>query len=353
MGAKKIDYGYAKDGTPVDLIVLENEYGMRAEILTYGAILKSLFVPDKSGNAADVVLGYDSLEDYYDDGAYFGATVGRCANRIENASFVLNGKKFFLEQNEGKTCLHSGNIGYNNRVFDNEIYDDEQGCGVSLFYYSPNGDQGFPGNLEVTVTYILTDENSLIINYSCVPDEDTVINLTNHSYFNLSGHDSGSILDDRVMINSDKITFADEKGIADGREIPVSGTPFDFTDFKRLRDGISDDFDQIKWAKGYDRNFCLRTSEGKAVKAAVIIDDSSGRVMEVWTDLPGLQMYTGNYIGGLTGKGGCKYHDYDGVAFEAQFPPNAINIPSFPQPVTRKNERYEHVVVYKFTNIGV
>ena len=352
MSYKKYDFGNAPDGVPVEMIEIKNSNGMTAKLLTYGAILNSLYVPDKNGNMTDVVLGYDKLEPYFDNEAGYGSIIGRNANRIANASFVLNGKKYNLEKNEGTTNLHSGFLGYHKRVWYHEIYEDELGTGVAFSYYSINGDQGFPGNLNVTVTYILTEDNSLIINYYAVPDEGTVINMTNHSYFNLSGHNSGSALDHKVWIDSDKITCADEKAIPDGREIPVKGTPFDFNTPKRVGDDINSDYDQIVWGKGYDRNFVLKTVKGRASLVAKVTDDKSGREMDIYTDLPGLQMYTGNYLGtsGM-GKDGYVYKDYDGIAFEAQFPPNAINIKEFPQPVTKANERYEYVVMYRFKNI--
>lgn len=345
----KTDFGRAKDGTPVSLYTVTNKNGVKAVFTDFGAILVSLFVPDRDGNLADVVLGYDKVESYYDNGPNFGSTIGRHANRIGGAAFTLNGKEYRLDRNDGNNNLHGGFDGYHKRVWKADTYTTAAGQTVEFTYHSPDMDQGFPGNLDISVKYTLTEDNAIVIAYDAVTDQDTVVNLTNHSYFNLAGHDSGDTLKQKVWIDSEEFTFADEESIPNGEIRKTAGTPMDFTVSKPVSDGIDSDYDQIVWGKGFDHNWILKTQPGRLSKVASMQDDESGRVMDVYTDLPGMQFYSGNFLDGTEiGKGGVPYIQRSGVCFETQYFPNAINVPAFAQPVLKAGEVYRTATVYKF-----
>ncbi len=352
MNIKKEFYGNAEDGTPVDIYTLTNDNGMIAKITNYGAILVELHVPDKNGKLDDVVLGYGSLEEYFKNGVGFGSTIGRNSNRIGGAQFTLNGVVYNLDKNDNNNNLHSGYIGYNKHVYDAEGYEDEGSVSIELSRLSPHMEQGFPGNFDYSVTYTLTDEDELVIEYFGVSDQDTVVNLTNHSYFNLSGHDSGTILDHKLMINSVEFTVSDKESIPTGEIRSVKGTPFDFTSFKRIGDDIENDYDQLKNAFGYDHNYVLQVSGDDVEKVAELIDEKSGRIMEVYTDMPGMHLYAGNYLGPREiSKSGKPYCQRAGLCFETQHFPNAINIKEFPSPVLKASTEYSFVTVFKFSNI--
>ena len=341
MATDKEFFGQTKDGRTASIYTIKNSRGMMAEFTDFGAILVSLYVPDKDGNVEDVVLGFDNLEDYFVNEPNFGSTIGRHANRIGGAKFTLNGTEYELDKNDGNNNLHGGYNGYHKRLWEANVYDDENGQNIEFTYESAHMDQGFPGNLKISVKYTVTEDNELKITYSAVPDKDTVINLTNHSYFNLAGQGSGTILDQIAWIDADEMTFADEESIPNGEIRKVAGTPMDFTAPKKVGLDIEKDYDQLNWGKGFDHNWVLKTRKGELSLVASLFDEKSGRFMEVFTDLPGIQFYTGNFLDGtLTGKEGAKYIQRSGLCFETQYFPNAINVPSFEQPVTKAGETY-------------
>lgn len=350
MAIEKEIFGQTKDGETAYTYTVTNKNGMMAKFTNYGAIMTSLYVPDKNGNVEDVVLGFDHIEDYFVNEPNFGATIGRHANRIGGASFTLNGVRYDLDKNDGDNNLHGGYNGYHKRLWNANTYEDEKGQNVEFTYESADMDQGFPGNLKISVTYTVTDDNRIMITYNAVPDKDTVINLTNHSYFNLAGHGSGTILDQTVWIDADEMTFADKESIPNGEIRKVAGTPMDFNTPKKVGLDIDKDYDQLNWGKGFDHNWILKTKRGELSTVASLYDEKSGRYMEVLTDLPGIQFYTGNFLDGtLTGKEGAKYIQRSGLCFETQYFPNAINVPSFEQPVTKAGETYHTVTVYRFS----
>lgn len=350
MAFKKEIFGTTKDGAQASLYTVENKNGVVAKYTDFGAILVALYVPDRDGKLEDVVLGFDKLEDYFVNEPNFGSTIGRHANRIGGAQFTLNGVTYQLDKNDDENNLHGGFDGYHKRLWNADTYEEDRGQVIEFTYDSKDGDQGFPGNLHVSVKYILTEDNSVIIEYNAKPDKDTVINLTNHSYFNLAGQASGTILDQVAWIDSDEFTFADEASIPNGEIRKTVGTPMDFTTPKKVGQDIAADYDQLNWGKGFDHNWILKTEKGKLSLVASLLDEKSGRYMEVLTDLPGIQFYTGNFLdGSLTGKDGAKYIQRSGLCFETQFFPNAINVPAFDQPVTKAGELYHTVTVYRFS----
>ncbi|KYH28170.1 MULTISPECIES: aldose epimerase family protein [Clostridium] len=351
MSILKKHYGYTQDGNEVYIFTLTNFNGITAEIINYGGIVTSLKVPDNKGNFDDIVLGYDSLDKYMDDTVYFGAIIGRYANRIENACFELNGKKYELAKNDGRNHLHGGIIGFNKVVWNAEIIKENNNECLQLIYNSKDGEEGYPGNLHVKVTYTLTNDNELKIDYFAVSDKDTIVNLTNHSYFNLSGHSSGDILNHKVMINANKFTEANEEAIPTGEIIDVKDTPMDFTKLTSIKDEIDSDYEQIRFAKGYDHNWVLNVSGNSPEKAAEVFDDKSGRFMEVYTTKPGIQFYTGNFLdNALVGKGNVIYGKRAGLCLETQYFPNSINYKNFPSPILRAGQEYKHTTIYKFSN---
>ncbi len=345
---KKI-FGLTKEGKEAQLFTVVNKNGAKAVFTDYGAILVALYMPDKNGEMADVVLGYDKLENYFVNDPNFGATIGRHANRIGGAQFELNGVTYELDKNDGKNNLHGGFNGYHKRLWNANSYDEADGTVMEFTYESADLDQGFPGNLNVTVCYKLTDANEVVISYKAVCDKDTVLNLTNHTYFNLAGHNSGTILDHRVWIDSDEVTYADAESIPNGDIIKVDGTPMDFRTEKYVKDGINSDYEQIVWGKGFDHNWILKTTKGELSLVATLKDEKSGRLMETYTDLPGMQFYSGNFLkGDVAGKDGANYAYRTGLCFETQYYPNAINVPSFPQPVIKAGEEFTTVTKYAF-----
>ena len=350
MAIDKEIFGQTKDGRNAFVYTITNDNGMLAKFTDYGAILVSLYVPDRDGNVEDVVLGFDNLEDYFVNGPNFGATIGRHANRIGGAKFTLNGVTYELDKNDGNNNLHGGFDGYHKRLWDTETFENEEGQHIKFSYESADMDQGFPGNLKVSVTYTVTEANEIKITYDAVSDKDTVINLTNHSYFNLAGQASGTILDQIAWMDADEMTFADEEAIPNGEIRKVAGTPMDFTTPKKVGADISADYDQLIWGKGFDHNWVLKTKRGEQSLVASLYDEKTGRYMEVFTDLPGIQFYTGNFLdGSLIGKEGAKYIQRSGLCFETQYFPNGINVPTFEQPVTKAGETYHTVTTYKFS----
>ena len=340
------EFGTLKDGSKASLYTITNKNGMKAEITDFGANLVRLFVPDRNGSLADVVLGFDDVSGYTENPSYFGSTIGRNANRIGNSTFTLNGVTYQLEVNDGVNNLHSSfDFGYNKRFFKAQIMGDD--C-VSFSLFSKDGDQGFPGNLEMSVTYVLMDDNELVLEYYGRSDKDTVFNPTNHSYFNLSGHDSGSAMHCRLMLNSVELTPVVEGSIPTGKFMKLAGTPFDFAELTTISDRIDDDDELLKIGKGYDINYVINKKEGEFGFAGVLVDDKSGRKMTVYTDLPGVQFYAGNCIATQKGKGGVTYTKRNAVCLETQFYPDAVNHAEFPQPLLKAGEEFKSVTIYKF-----
>lgn len=347
MGIKVSSFGKLKDGREAKLVTIANAGGMTIEVTDYGATLVSAVTPDKNGGYADVVLGYADVTDYANNGGYLGATIGRSGNRIANASFSINGVTYQMDKNENGNNLHSGAAGYDKLIW--EMQTDDAHNAVTFSHHSPDMEQGFPGNFDVSVTYTLTDDNEIRLSYRGRSDKDTIANLTNHSYFNLEGHDSGSILEHSLWIDADAITATDAESIPTGELRPVEGTPFDFRQEKPIGRDIGQDDEQLKMGGGYDHNFALNT-DGTMKLVARAKAPASGRVMEVYTDCVGVQLYTGNFIEDTQiGKDGRAYHSRGGFCLETQFFPDAVNHPNFPSPVLRAGEPYETTTVYKFS----
>lgn len=349
MSVEVSNFGRTKDGREIKLYTITNPGNTVLKLTDMGAVWVSMFVRDTDGRMDDVVLGLASGEEYelrsFDA---FGATVGRNANRIFRHKFVLNGKEYDLADNDSGNNLHSGPDTYYTRLWESRTVRRPEGEGVEFSLFSPDKDQGMPGNLRISVTYILTEDDSVIIEYRAVSDADTLFNMTNHSYFNLGGHNSGAVDGHEVQINADKFTFGTDGRIADDELYSVEGTLLDFRQPKKIGDGMYSDDEFIKVKGGYDHNFCLADS-GRLMPAARIVEPESGRVMEISTDMPGLQMYTGNYISTKNkGKDGATYYPYWGVAFETQHYPDAVNHPSFPSPVIRAGEEILSRTVYHF-----
>ncbi len=343
----KSDFGKTADGTPVDLYVLTNAHGLKAKIITYGGIITELHTPDRDGKLADVVLGFDNLPSYLAGHPYFGALVGRVANRIAKGKFTLDGKVYQLAINNGPNALHGGLKGFDKKVWKAEPVEGTDGPGVRLSCSSPDGEEGYPGNLSVTVTYTLTNQNELRIDYKATTDKDTPINLTNHSYFNLAGPGPGDILGHELMLAADQYTPVDATLIPTGEIKPVKGTPLDFT----TPTPIGARIDQLKGNPGgYDHNFVLRSGGKSLALAARVHEPKTGRVMEVYTTQPGIQFYTGNFLDGkLTGKYGVVYKKHAGFCLETQHFPDSVNHPNFPSVILKPGSTYAQTTVYKFS----
>lgn len=328
---------------------ISNGKGMSVTISNLGADIISILVPDRDGNISDVALGFDDPESYLANPPSFGALVGPYANRIEGASFTLEGRTYHIEANEGKNTLHSGSNPFHHRFYDIVNSDSSS---VTLRLFAPDGDSGFPGNREVTVKYEVTVTNSLSITYHAESDALTPMNLTNHSYFNLNGHDSGSISDHIVWIDSDSYTVTDEHSIPHGEIAPLDATPLDFRTPKKIGERIDCDFPPMVNTCGYDQNYVLKTERGKVDPVASLYSEKSGRKMTVYTDMPGLQLYSGNFIPSAPlGKGGVHYCRRAGVAMETQFFPNAINVPSFMQPLVSPDKPFDSTTIYQFSTL--
>ncbi len=345
MAITKTDFGTAPSGEKVFAYQLDNGNGLSAEIITYGGILKRLYVTDKNGVKTDVVLGRDTLEAYLHNDGYLGALIGRHANRIAKGEFTLNGKEYKVGVNEGKNSLHGGNIGFDKRVWSAHENDGAEPS-LTLTLVSEDGEEGFPGKLDVTVTYTLTKENALKISYNAVSDKDTVVNLTNHAYFNLAGHASGTIDNQLLQINSSFYTPNDSECMPTGEVLSVKGTPFDFTTLKPIGQDIKSDFEQTKMFGGYDHNFA---AEGRGYrKIATAKCEENGITMEVYTDKPAVQLYTSNGLPEGIYKDGAKYGVHQAFCLETQYFPNAMAHSHYPSPILRKGEEYNFTTEYRF-----
>jgi aldose 1-epimerase len=347
----KKSFGKTPDGQPVELYVLTNKSGGEASITNYGGAVVSIKVPDRNGKLADVVLGYDTADGYVNDKSHFGGIIGRFGNRIARAQFVLDGKTYTLAKNNGENTLHGGVKGFDKALWTAKILPAKDGQSLELSYLSKDGDEGFPGNLKVTVAYTWTDANALQIEYSATTDKKTVVNLTNHSYFNLAGQGSGDILGHLLVIEADKFTPVDAGLIPTGELRDVAGTAFDFRKPVAIGARIDQDDEQLKLGGGYDHNFVIRRSAGVGESlAARVVEPASGRVLEVWTTEPGVQFYTGNFLDGKTpGKGGITYPRRNAFCLETQHYPDSPNQPKFPSVVLKPGERYHTITTYKFS----
>jgi aldose 1-epimerase len=340
---KKTPFGTMPDGTTVDLFTLTTPKGISAAITNYGGIVVSLKTPDKSGKSGDIVLGFDDLKGYLQDEPYFGALIGRYANRIAKAKFTLDGKEYKLAANDNGNSLHGGKKGFDKVVWNASA----AGRSLTLTYVSKDGEEGYPGTLTAKVVYTLSADGELKIDYSATTDKNTILNLTNHSYFNLAG--SGDILGNELTLLAGRYTPVDAGLIPTGELRSVKGTPFDFLTPHKVGERIEAKDEQIKLGGGYDHNWVLDSSSGKLAKAAVVHEPTSGRTLEVWTTQPGIQFYTGNFLDGkLTGKGGIVYRRRSALCLETQHFPDSPNQPKFPTTELKPGQTYHQVTVWKF-----
>ena len=342
-------FGSIQSGKKATLYILENKNHTVVKVTDFGATLVSVLFADKEGVMKDMVLGYDDAASYEKGTSCFGATIGRNGNRIKDARFTIDGKEWVIEANENNNSLHSGKNGFNHLMWEMKESGDNY---VTFYHYSPQEEQGFPGNMHVTVTYTLDDEDTVHITYHAKADADTVMNFTNHSYFNLAGHDSGVMLDQKLQLFADAYTpDEDSHSIPTGEIAPVAGTPMDFTTMKPIGQDINADFEQLHFTGGYDHNYVLSDKPGTMRQMAKAECDASGIAMDAYTECCGVQLYAGNFIGTQTGKGGATYGDRHGFCLESQFYPNAVNEKNFPSPVVPANTEYHSETKYHFYHI--
>lgn len=342
-------FGSIQSGKKATLYILENKNHTVVKVTDFGATLVSVLFADKDGVMKDMVLGYDDVASYEKGTSCFGATIGRNGNRIKDARFTIDGKEWVIEANENNNSLHSGKNGFNHLMWEMKESGDNY---VTFYHYSPQEEQGFPGNMHVTVTYTLDEEDTVHITYHAKADADTVMNFTNHSYFNLAGHDSGVMLDQKLQLFADAYTpDEDSHSIPTGEIAPVAGTPMDFTTMKPIGQDINADFEQLHFTGGYDHNYVLSDKPGTMRQMAKAECDASGIAMDAYTECCGVQLYAGNFIGTQTGKGGVTYGDRHGFCLESQFYPNAVNEKNFPSPVVPANTEYHSETKYHFYHI--
>jgi aldose 1-epimerase len=337
----------------VEIFTLTNAHGLEVRAATYGGIIVSLSVPDRHGRVADVVLGHDSLEEYISDSSYFGAIIGRFGNRIANARFTVDGKTYRLAANNGSNHLHGGRTGFDRVVWRAAPFCTDRAAGVVLSYTSPDGEEGYPGNLDTRVTYTLTDRNELVVDFLATTDKATPVNLTQHTYFNLAGDGVGDVLGHLLRINADLMTPVDENLIPTGRVAPVAGGPFDFRSPAGIGARIATDDEQLRRGRGYDHNFVLNRGESGLVHAAQVVEPTSGRTLDVHTTEPGLQFYSGNHLdGSVIGKAGRVYGHHAGLCLETQHYPDSPNQPGFPSTLLRPGAQYRSRTVFAFGVTG-
>jgi aldose 1-epimerase len=342
---KKAPFGTV-DGQEVDIYTLTSPKGIEARITNYGGIVVSLKTPDKSGKSGDIVQGFDDLKGYLQDEPYFGALIGRYANRIGKAKFTLEGKEYTLAVNNGANALHGGIKGFDKRVWTAAV----KGASLELTYVSKDGEEGYPGTLTAKVVYTLNAKGELRIDYSATTDKTTVLNLTNHTYFNLKGQGNGDILDHDLTLYASRYTPVDSGLIPTGELVPVKGTPFDFLTAHKVGERIGGSDEQLKLGGGYDHNWVLDAKAGTLAKAAEVYEATSGRVLEVWTTQPGIQFYTGNFLDGtLKGKEGKTYPRRAALCLETQHFPDSPNKPAFPSVVLKPGKAYHQTTVWKFS----
>ncbi len=344
-------FGKLENGKEIYEYALTNSNGMKVKIIDYGAVIVSLEAPDRNGKFADVLLGYDNLDDYIASKSYFGAIVGRYGNRIGKGKFKLDGKEYQLSINNGENHLHGGIEGFNKKLW--SVIDTKKtpsGSSITLYYLSKDGEEGYPGSVKLTVNYFLSKENELWINYTGMTDATTILNPTNHSYFNLTGDPNKAILDHELWIDADKFTPVDNGLITTGILADVNNTPMDFRKPKKVGAHINDNYEQLKFGNGYDHNFVLNKHQELLPKIASVYDSSSGRFMEMRTDQPGVQFYSGNFLDGtIKGKNGIKYQSRTGLCLEAQHFPDSPNKLNFPSVIIKPGQVYRQTTIYKFT----
>ena len=342
------------DGKPVTQYTLTNDKGISAEILDLGGIVRRVHVPDRDGKTADIVLGCKDVASYMTDSPYFGCITGRYANRIAKGKFTLDGKTYTLATNNDTNHLHGGEVGFNKKIWNAEALVKEGAPTLVLSYTSPDGEEGYPGNLSTVVTYSLTKDNGLKIHYKATTDKATVLNLTHHGYWNLAGHDSGkTVLDHELQLHCDGFTPTDATAIPTGEIRKVAGTPFDFTKSHKIGARIGAENQQITYGKGYDHNFVINGEGGTLRPVAKVVDPESGRVMELHSSDHGVQLYTGNFLeGAFTGKDDQIYQQRQGLCLESQRHPDSPNQSGFPTAVLKPGETYEKTSIYKFSIQG-
>ena len=343
-------FGKTNDDQPVLLFELANKNGMRVEVMNYGATVVKIIVPDRQGKSEDVALGYGNLKYYLNDPVYFGCIVGRFGNRIAKGRFTLHGVEYKLATNNGKNHLHGGEVGFNKKLWD--VIESESVIieSIAFAYNSPHGEEGYPGNLKLEVTYTITEDNELKIDYKGITDRTTILNPTNHTYFNLSGNFGQSILDHELQLDAAQFTPVDSGSIPTGEIAPVAGTPMDFQKSKPLGKDIEEKFDQLKYGEGYDHNFVFNNFDGQIQHRATLFDPKSGRVMDMSTNEPGVQLYTGNFLEGVkNGKDGITYKKRTGVCLETQHFPDSPNKKNFPSVELKPGEEYQQTTIYKFS----
>ena len=343
-------FGTLSDGREVNAFVLKNARGMSVQILDLGGVIASIKVPDSSGNFADVTTGFDYPQPYLDGAGYMGAIVGRYANRISGGKFSIDGIDYSLAKNNGDNAIHGGLVGFDKKIWDVEFLVSLHDSKLKLSTFSPDGEEGYPGRVEVSVTYTLNDQNQLTIDYSATSDKATIINLTNHAYFNLDGHKAGSILEHEVMLNANHFTPIDESSIPTGVILDVAGTPLDFRQRKAIGLEIESEDQQMNFGSGYDHNFVINHSESGSVSlAAEVYSPNSGRVMKVYTDQPGVQFYTGNFLNGkLVGKEGAVYGRRSAFCLETQHFPDSPNKPTFPSTILQPGDQFASRTIFEF-----
>jgi aldose 1-epimerase len=344
LSVDKEPYGKLPDGRQVDLYTLTNANGLRVRLMNYGAITVGVEVPDRDGKLTDVTLGFDEFEQWLSNKPHFGSTVGRYANRIARGQFTLDGQTYTLAKNNGENHLHGGIKGFDKVLWRGEPVQTDDAVGVKFTYLSKDGEEGYPGNLNVTALYTLTNDNEFKAEFSATTDKPTIVNLAHHSYWNLAGAAAGDILGHELMLNADRYTPVDAGLIPTGELRRVAGTPMDFTEPTAIGARIA----QVEG--GYDHNFVLRNQTGRVALAARVFEPKTGRVMEIYTDQPGIQFYSGNFLDGtITGKGGVVYQKHHGFCLETQHYPDSPNKPHFPSVVLRPGEKYKHVMIHKFS----
>lgn len=350
MKVQEKEFGKMPGNIPVSLFTLTNTNNMKVEITNYGGIITSILVPDRKGILGDVVLGFDNLEGYLDRSPYFGCIIGRFGNRIAKGKFILDGKTYSMAVNDGPNHLHGGLKGFDKVVWTPETSEAGDEVGLKLSYLSKDGEEGYPGNLSVIVTYLLTNENDLIIDYLAETDKKTIVNLTNHSYFNLKDAGASSILDHELLIEADRFTPVDNTLIPTGEYRPVENTPFDFRKPAKIGTQFDSDNEQIKIAGGYDHNFIINGQPGELRVAAKAFEPDTGRVLKVLTTEPGVQFYSGNFLDGtITGKNGIVYKHRHAFCLETQHYPDSPNKPNFPSTVLDPGEEYHTTTIFKFS----
>jgi len=350
MNIEKKSFGEIAEGIEAELYTVTNNNGVSMSVTNYGGIITELKVPDKNGNMIDIVLGYEKVEDYLKESPYFGATIGRYGNRIAKGKFTLNNIEYGLASNDGSNHLHGGVKGFDKVIWDLEEFRKETELGVVMKYTSKDGEEGYPGNLDVTVTYTLTDNNELKIDYLATTDKPTICNLTNHSYFNFKDAGGSTILDHELQILADKYTPIDSASIPLGELMPVDGTPFDFREPKKIGRDINEENKQLKNGIGYDHNFVLNGKIGDLRLAARVVEYTSGIIMEIFTEEPGIQFYSGNFLdGSLTGKNGTINNNRSGFCLETQHFPDSPNQPDWPTTTLNPGETYKTSTIHKFS----